>query len=158
MKTLVVYYSLKGHTKKAAELIAAPLSAELEEIREIRSRKGLWGFLRSGREAATGFAAPVLPAEHRAEEYDLVVVATPVWAGRPSSPVNGFLAQHGKNIARLGVVLTHADKKNEYDAAAERIGAACGKKPLAVLSSCGAPGEDAARAFAAKLQSAVSAP
>lgn len=155
MKTLVVYYSRKGTTNAAAELAAAELGADLEEIVEIKSHAGIIGFLKAGHEALTGETASIAPLKYSAAEYDLVVVASPIWAGHTCSPVNAYLAAAGGQIARLGVILTHMDRKNDYRSAAESIGQRCGKPVLALLSVTGKPGAEEVRRFAGELREAA---
>ena len=50
-RILVVDYSRTGNTHLVAKAIAHDCGADLERIREVRSRRGLWGYLRSAREA-----------------------------------------------------------------------------------------------------------
>ena len=50
-RILVVDYSRTGNTHLVAKAIAHVCGADLERIREVRSRRGLWGYLRSAREA-----------------------------------------------------------------------------------------------------------
>jgi len=50
MKTLVVYYSLSGNTKFAAETIAAELGADIVEIVDLKKRQGKLAFLSNGKD------------------------------------------------------------------------------------------------------------
>jgi flavodoxin len=102
MKTLVVYYSRSGHTRQVAELLAEKLSADLQELVDSNSRKGLIGWLKSGRDAIKQRETELAPLDHRPEDYDLVVVGTPVWAAHPAPAVRTFLGSHdlgGKRVA-----------------------------------------------------------
>ena len=51
MKTLVVYYSLTGNTRLIAEAAARELGAEIEELRELKRRAGIKGFVCGGRDS-----------------------------------------------------------------------------------------------------------
>lgn len=102
MRTLVLYYSRSGHTRKAAKEIAAALGADIEELKDNTNRGSPIGFLRSGREARSGATVELTPLVHDSTRYDLVVVGTPVWASTMSSPVRTFLQQEsldGVNVA-----------------------------------------------------------
>ena len=93
MKTLVVYYSLEGNTKDAAERIAAELGADvmaLEPVKDI-PKKGLLKFLHGGAGATKSKGTELKPYSHDASGYDAIVVGTPVWAGKPSMAVNQFI-------------------------------------------------------------------
>ena len=50
MRSLVVYYSRTGVTKKVAEAISQMLGADIEEIIDRRDRRGPKGFFTGGRE------------------------------------------------------------------------------------------------------------
>ena len=105
---LCIYYSRTGHTKKAMEEIAEALGAELVEITDGVDRKGLVGALRSGRDAMRKECAPLqaFQTEKALGEYQLVIVGTPVWAGRCSSVVRSFLKQHGKKLRQAAYIIT----------------------------------------------------
>ncbi|HBP51341.1 TPA: flavodoxin, partial [Candidatus Shapirobacteria bacterium] len=51
MKTLVVFYSRTGNTRRMGELIAQKLHADIDEIIDQKSRSGIIGWILSGRDA-----------------------------------------------------------------------------------------------------------
>ena len=105
---LCIYYSRTGHTRKAMEEIAGALGAELVEITDGVDRRGLVGALRSGRDAMRRECRPLKPfqTEQGLDKYRLVIIGTPVWAGRCSSVVRGFLKQHGKKLRQAAYLIT----------------------------------------------------
>lgn len=105
-KTIVVYYSRKGNTKKVAEKLASQLKSDIVEITEAKSRNGLFGFIRSGREAMMKRTPPIILPETKWEEYDTFYIGTPIWAGNMASPVRTFLAQNFPKAARYGMFFT----------------------------------------------------
>lgn len=100
-KTLLVYYSRSGTTRKVAEAIAAELRCDIEEIQDVRSRKGLFGWLRSGREAIRKARPEIKPMNKDPESYDLVIIGTPVWASTMASPVRTWLNANQKKLINL---------------------------------------------------------
>ncbi len=94
MKTLVVYYSRTGTTKKVGEEIARQLKADSEEILDVKSRLGPVGWLKSGREGMNKTLAEIKPTKKDPSKYDLVLVGTPNWAAHVSSPVRTYLSSH----------------------------------------------------------------
>ena len=117
---LCMYYSRTGNTKKAVEEIARELDAEVVELRDDADRSGAGGWLRCGLDAMRRTTRPLLPfeTERPLSDYRLVVVASPVWAGRCSSVTRGFLKQHGKKLSNAAYVVTRGseDKSEEvYD-------------------------------------------
>lgn len=51
MKSLVVFYSRTGNTRRVAEMIAGEMKADLQELVDKKSRKGPIALLRAGRDA-----------------------------------------------------------------------------------------------------------
>jgi flavodoxin len=91
-KILVVFYSRSGITRQIAHDIARRCGADIEELHDVRSRNGLWGYLRSAREAIRKLPVEIRPPVKDARDYDVVVIGTPVWAGQVSSPVRAYVA------------------------------------------------------------------
>ena len=113
---LCIYYSRTGKTRQAMEEVAQALGAELVEITDGQDRSGFKGFMRSGMEAMQTSTRPLQPftTERPLEEYRLVVIGTPVWAGRCSSVVRALLKRRGLEIRRVAYLLTRdSDKRYE---------------------------------------------
>ncbi|MBC7098879.1 NAD(P)H-dependent oxidoreductase [Candidatus Bipolaricaulota bacterium] len=108
MKTLVVVYSRTGTTLSLAKGIADALAADLEVIEDRVNRRGLLGFLRSGYEALRKKLPPIADPKHDPEDYDLVVVGTPIWAGRMSSPVRAYLHRFRGKLRKAAFFATSA--------------------------------------------------
>ncbi len=106
MKTLVVYYSRSGVTKKVAERVSERIEADLEEITEKKRRSGVLGFLKSGMEAYTERLPAIDEPKHDASQYDLVVIGTPVWAGKMSSPVRSYIAANKDKLKSVAFFAT----------------------------------------------------
>lgn len=93
MKTLVVYYSRTGITKKVGEMIAEQLACDLEPIEEDKDRMGAKGFLLSCYEALCKKIPPIRTTGRDPAAYDLVILGTPVWAGKMASPIRAYLEE-----------------------------------------------------------------
>jgi len=129
MKTLVVYYSRSGITRQVAEALARELGADLEEIAEPAKRAGVWGFLKSGREAFMKITPEINPGQRQPSDYDLVIVGTPVWANTMASPVRAWLTAHGSSLGKAAFFCTTASSGGEK--APRDMAALAGKNPLA---------------------------
>lgn len=114
---LCLYYSRSGHTRRAMEEIAQALEAELVELKDGVDRSGLRGYFRSGMEAMRRATRPLEPltTEKPLHEYRLVLLGTPVWAGRCASPVRALLKRRGLELERVGYVLTRASSQKYED-------------------------------------------
>ena len=110
---LCIYFSRSGNTRAAAEQIAAALDAELAEITDAQDRSGLKGYFRSGLDAMRRTVQPIDPlqTERPLTDYRLVILASPVWAGRCASPVRALLMEGGGELPRVGYVLTRAGSR-----------------------------------------------
>ena len=100
MKAAVVFYSLTGNTRWAAEKIGERLDADLIEIRPEAAYpdKGFKKFLWGGKSAVMKETPKLLPYPFKAERYDLVILGTPLWAGTMSPPIRAFISE---NLAAL---------------------------------------------------------
>ena len=130
---LCLYYSRTGKTKQAVEEIAAALDAELVEFTDGEDYSGMGGFLWAGKSAMQRRTLPIEPFETKKplSEYRLVILGTPVWAGRCASPVRGLLKRRGLELERVAYVLTRAgksryeevfDQMDQYTAAPHVLG------------------------------------
>ena len=107
---LCLYYSRTGTTREIMTQLSELLEAELVEIRDGKARKGAVGFLVSGMDAMKKSPEELLPMETAKPlgEYDHIILATPVWAGRCTSAVRSFLMAHGRELPEhVSYVITH---------------------------------------------------
>lgn len=79
-KTLVVYYSLSGHTKDIAEQIAAKTNADLYEIKTVKTYSSPSVYMKSKKELSSQ-NYPQLQNDNMPDvkKYDTVFVGAPVW-------------------------------------------------------------------------------
>jgi len=91
MKSLILYYSRTGKTRFLAEKLREKLGADLVEIRDLKKRGGLFGFLRGVRDAQFGLKTEVAPSSCDLSKYELIIFGTPVWAYSPTPALNAFL-------------------------------------------------------------------
>jgi len=102
MKTLVVYYSRSGNTKKIAEDISDKIKCEVEEIVDTKNRKGIIGWLISGRDAHSRKLTSIKEINTDPAKYDLVAIGTPIWAGLMAPAVRTYINENKgkfKNVA-----------------------------------------------------------
>jgi len=130
MKTLVVFYSRTGNTRLVAEAIAEDLNADTEEIRDKKNRMGAFGFLRSGYEAIFKKLTDIYPISRNPEEYDMVVVGSPVWARRISSPIRTYMALNGRKIKKIAFFCTYGINSGKIFRQMEKLS----KQPIATLN------------------------
>jgi flavodoxin len=94
MKSLVVYYSLTGKTKLAAQAIAEALNATLVEIKETKPRKlGGLIYLTGGLAALMNRRSEINPIDVDLKQYERIFIGSPIWAYRPAPAINSFIYQ-----------------------------------------------------------------
>ncbi len=132
MKTLVVFYSLTGATKKVARELARVLKADLHEIESTKSYEGFWGFFRGGRDSWRDHLAPVEAGGVSPGDYDLVVLGGPVWAGRAAPPLRRYIQDHKGEFKQVGLFLTEGGSppKKAFD----QLESMVGKRPVATMT------------------------
>ncbi len=126
---LVVYFSRSGYTRRVAEHIARVAGADCEPIRERRSRRGFLGYWRSAREGLRGIAVDVEPGSANPRDYHLVVLGSPVWAGRVSSPVRAYIARHRQDLGNVALFCTEGG--SGAPKVLQTMAALCGRTPVA---------------------------
>ena len=106
MRTVIVYYSLNGNTKLAAEKIAEILGADTIGIfpKKPYCDKGFKKYFLGDKSAVFGESPELMPYEFNADEYDTVIFGMPVWASCITPPIRTFIEENkaslgGKEIA-----------------------------------------------------------
>lgn len=105
-KTLIVFHSRTGYTRRVARDLAGRLGADLDEIRIVQPMHGPLGYALCAIEAIAGLAPALRPAHRDAAAYDLVVVGTPVWFWSLASPVRSWLERFGRRGKRFAFFCT----------------------------------------------------
>lgn len=110
---LCIYYSRTGNTERAIREIADALDCEVVWLRDRAHRSGALGWLRCGLDAMrlkTKAISRVVP-QRPLWEYRLVILGTPVWAGRCSSVMRAFLKRRGYELSDVAYVITHGSEE-----------------------------------------------
>ena len=135
MKTAIVYYSLSGNTKYAAEKMAQALGADLIPLvpKKTYPDSGFKKFFWGGKSALMGEKPALELYTFQADAYDCVILGTPVWAGTIAPPLRTFIADHqitlqGKRLAVFaccsggpGKVMEKARKALDVDTLAAEL-------------------------------------
>ena len=132
MKTLIVYYSRDGSTKKAAIALAKELSADIEEVGPVARYGGFLGYFRAATDSLRGNLPAIGPAQHSPRNYALTIVAAPLWAGHAATPIRTYLNEHKGELQTLATVITRGG--SSPDKAFAEIRELSGLQPVAELS------------------------
>ena len=114
---LCIYYSRTGHTRRAVKEIAEALGAEITAITDDCDRSGWRGYMRCGMDAMKTSTRPLQPFETEKPlgAYKLVIVGSPVWAGRMASPIRSLLKRRGLELHRVAYVVTRSTEQRSEE-------------------------------------------
>ncbi len=132
LKILVVYYSRTGFTSTISRQIAGICNAEFESIKLVEKRNSALGYLQSACEATLHMETPLRRIMHTPDNYDIIVIGTPVWCHNIASPVRTYIHDHRHQFTQVAFFCTSGgsgQKKVLRDL--EKL---AGKTPIATLS------------------------
>ncbi|MBA4687461.1 MAG: NAD(P)H-dependent oxidoreductase [Candidatus Galacturonibacter soehngenii] len=104
MKAIIVYFSLEGNVKFVAEKIKKQLNADMlcltpkKEYPTGKVSKFFWG----GKSVMFNEKPKLESYQFNKEDYDVIVIGTPVWASSYTPPIKTFLSENdlsGKSVA-----------------------------------------------------------
>lgn len=113
MKTLVVYYSKTGNTKRVAEDLAQKLGADLEEIIDKKNRSGFWNWFLAGRDGMKKNGTEIGELHQDPANYDVVIIGSPVWGWNLVPAVRTFLETQKGKINRWSFFVTSGNTASE---------------------------------------------
>ncbi len=115
MKVKIVYFSLDGNTKLVVYTIARALNADVTELKPVKpyysegTKKYIWGV-----KSVIFKEKPILQEYNKSNDYDLIIIGTPVWAGTFAPPIRTYLTENdlsGKNIGFFACYMRKFDGK-----------------------------------------------
>lgn len=113
MKTLIVFYSRTNTTKKVALRLAEKLEATVEELIDKKNRKGVIGYIVGGKDAMKKTLADIDNIKEDASQYDLVVLATPVWVGTMSPAIRTYITDNKSKFKKVAFLTTQGGDKSQ---------------------------------------------
>ncbi|WP_010257294.1 flavodoxin family protein [Treponema primitia] len=115
MKTLVVYYSYEGNSALVADQIKTALGAEILELKteDDTKRTGFAKYLWGGKQVITHKTPKLKPYTVTIEDYDLIILGAPVWAGSPAPALQSFLGETKISGKKLALFCCHAGGKGK---------------------------------------------
>jgi flavodoxin len=111
LKSLVVFYSRTGNARFVAQTIAAQVGSDTEEVIDLKKRSGVIGFLRGGMDARRGKETEISPTQKSPADYDLIIVGTPIWDGRPTPAITTYLKKNNLSGKKVAVFFVQGGKR-----------------------------------------------
>jgi flavodoxin len=130
MKTLIVYYSRTGITKKVAEYLQRKLNCDIEEIIDTKKRDGVLGYIIGGKDAMQKNLTTIKPLTKNITDYEQIIIGTPVWGHKITPAVRTFIAENKSKLKNIAVFCTMGSSGmeatlNETEKVCEKV--ACAK-------------------------------
>lgn len=101
MKTIVLYYSRSRKTATVAETLANELSADIQEIKDIKERSGFLNYFNASVDAVRENKTRITPENLDLDNYGLIYLGSPTWAGKPAPAIITLIDQcdfKGKDV------------------------------------------------------------
>lgn len=113
MKVAIIYYSLTGNVEYVVNRLAPELRADVFRIvpKKAYPTHGPLKFIKGGFNALFSILPRIERIDYDRDAYDVTVLATPVWAGRPSAPILSFVAE--ENLSDKDVSLIMCSKSGK---------------------------------------------
>jgi flavodoxin len=130
MKTLIVYYSGTGSNKALAENITNRLTADIEGLGGGGNMEGI-GVAVTAFKSLLGLGSGIGKLKYDPSAYDLVVLASPVYAGGVPPQMSSYLNRFKGKIKKAAIASVSGSGKNPK--AIEKMEKLVGSKAIAVL-------------------------
>ena len=131
MNALLVFYSRDGCTRAAAREISKELGCRAEEIKDMKNRKGLLGFLSAGMDASLKRLTEIKGAHRNPARYRMIIIGTPIWNGHMSPAIRTYVSKNEHKFRKIALFCAEFGSGGEK--ALLEIEQICGKKPVAIL-------------------------
>jgi len=131
MKILIVFYSRTNTTKKIAEELGNKLGAAVEELKDNKNWSGPLGYMGAGWAAVAGKLVDLKEHKYDPANYDLIIIGTPVWAGRMTPAVRTYIKEHKQYFKKAAFFTTQGVAKRQR--VFDNLKDLTGKEPVAEL-------------------------
>ena len=117
-KTLIVFYSLTGGTKRIAEMVQEKTGSDLCEVKTQRTYDpDMWkAWDEAQKETASGLLPKLAGQLPDLAGYDCIILGGPVWGWTISNPLLAYIKQSdftGKKVAAFWTFYDHDEKYDE---------------------------------------------
>jgi flavodoxin len=163
MKTLIAYYSRTGKNESLAielqkkltlrlkaeqESKEAPPSVQVERVDDAKGRSGPMGFLTAGMDARLGKQTKIHTMGKKPEDYDMVILVSPLWSGVLPPAMRTYLSQNSEKMKKVAFLSVSGSGEGNKKALPD-FEATAGRPPLANLLLSG---KDLESGYAQKLE------
>lgn len=108
-KTLIVYFSWSGHTRTVANIIHELTGSDIVEIEVEEPYSNVYDEVtaRARYELDNDIRPALVTRVENMDEYDTLIVGTPIWSSRLAPPVKSFLSGYDLSGKKILPFCTH---------------------------------------------------
>lgn len=110
MKILLLYYSNNNSIRELCEASGRENKVDVMELRDRYDRSQVWCATVGKYKAVCGTGSRIEAVDFNIDEYDSVIIATPVWSFNPAPAVNEFLHRTNFSGKEVSGLLIHPGK------------------------------------------------
>ncbi len=109
MNTLIVYFSFDGNTKLIAQKIAETINADIIELKTSKKypTEGFLKYFWGGKSVIFGEKPKLTNNSIDLNQYETILIGTPVWAGSYTPPIKSFIRQYKIQDKRIALFASH---------------------------------------------------
>ncbi len=109
MKTIIVYYSYTGTTKKYVEYMKSKIDCDLLEIKPVEDMKaeGFKSYIIGGYKSFIKETPKLQDYNFNQDDYDFIIIASPLWAAKYAPSIRSFLKNENIHDKRVSYFMTH---------------------------------------------------
>ena len=108
-KSIILYYSLQGNTKRVGEFLSQTLKLPIEQIRPVKDlqSKGFSKYLVGGGQVMMKKKPEMMPIKANLDAYDTVLIGSPIWAGSFAPAIRTLLEDGQLKDKRVAFFYCH---------------------------------------------------
>ncbi len=104
MRTLIIYFSLEGHSERIANIIKDEFNADIEKVALKKPLpKGFLKYLVGVMMTVLGKKPEIFPLKNNPENYDLIIFCSPIWASNVAAPLNTVVSDYRIENKKIGI-------------------------------------------------------
>lgn len=108
-KVLIVFYSLTGHTKVIANQLKKITGADVVELETVKPYPTTYNAVvaQVRKENSTGYNPPLKTKIPNLNQYDTILLGSPIWYGSVARPILTFLSENNLSGKTVAPFVTH---------------------------------------------------
>lgn len=108
MKKLVLYCSYDGNTEYICKYLANKINADIKEIVPKEKFTNVFSkYLKGGKQVVTKQTPEIEDIDIKIDNYDLIIIGTPVWASNYVPPIRTFITKYNIKNKKMAFISTY---------------------------------------------------